>query len=89
MANVRNESRTMAMEVCFSFNFVVVFDFNLFPVPPSKAKSIGDVLMYRQNAATWYLFFSLFYNAHCLLTHRIILRYYRRCAVNKKKNPQN
>jgi hypothetical protein len=28
----------------------VVFDFNLYPVPQSKAKSIGDVLMDRQNA---------------------------------------
>ncbi len=46
MANVRNRSRTMAIEVCFSFNFAAVIDFNLFPVLPSKAKSIGDVLMY-------------------------------------------
>jgi hypothetical protein len=75
MANVGNGSRTLAIEVCFSFNFVVVFDFNLFPVPPSKAKSIGDVLTNRQNAATWYLVFLLFYNVHCLLTHRIILPY--------------
>jgi hypothetical protein len=43
MANVGNGSRTMAIEVCFSFYFAVVFDFNLFPVPPSKAKSKGDV----------------------------------------------
>jgi hypothetical protein len=41
----------MTIEVCFSFNFDVVFDFNLFPVPLSKAKSIGDVLTSRQNAA--------------------------------------
>ncbi len=44
MANVGNGSRTMAIEVCFSFNFGFVFDFNLFPVPPSKAKSIGNVI---------------------------------------------
>ena len=60
MANVGNGSRAMAIEVCFSFNFDVVFDFNLSPVPPSKAKSIGDVLTNRQNAATWYLVFSFF-----------------------------
>jgi hypothetical protein len=66
-----NGSRTMAIEVCFSFNFAVVFDFNLFPVPPSKskAKSIGNVL---NIVATW--FFFLFYNTHCLLTHKVILR---------------
>ncbi len=56
MANVGSVSRTMAIEVCFSFNFAVVFDFNLFPVPPSKAKSIGEVLTNSQNAATQYLF---------------------------------
>ncbi len=60
MANVSNGPQTMPIEVCFSFNFAVVFDFNLFPVPPSKAKSIGDVLTNRQNAATWNLFFFRF-----------------------------
>ncbi len=44
MANVGNGSRAIVIEVCFSFNFPVVFYFNLFPVPPSIAKSIGDVL---------------------------------------------
>jgi hypothetical protein len=28
--------RTVAIEVCLLFNFAVVFDFNLCPVPPSK-----------------------------------------------------
>jgi hypothetical protein len=28
----------VAIKVCFSFNFVVVFDLQIFPVPPSKAK---------------------------------------------------
>jgi hypothetical protein len=51
MANVSNGSRTVTIEVCFSFNFAFVFDFHLFPVPPNKAKSIGDVLTKRQNAA--------------------------------------
>ncbi len=63
MANVSNRPQTMAIEVCFSFHFAFVFDFNLFPVPPSKAKSIGDVHTNRQNAATWYLFFSLLQRA--------------------------
>jgi hypothetical protein len=47
MATVRNGSRTVAIEVSFSFNFAVVFDFNLIPVPPRKAKAIGDVLTNR------------------------------------------
>ncbi len=75
MANVSNGSRTMAIEVCFSFIFAFVFAFNQIPVPPSKTKSIGDVLTNRQNAATWYLVFLLFQKVNCLLTHRIILRY--------------
>ncbi len=68
MANEGNGSRTMVIEVCLSFNFPVVFYFNLFPVPPSKAKSIGKM---RQLVTCFFLF----YNAHCLLTHRIVLRY--------------
>jgi hypothetical protein len=44
-------SRTVAIEVCLSFNLVVIFNFNVFPFPPSKAKSIGDVPMNRENAA--------------------------------------
>jgi hypothetical protein len=73
MANVGNGFRTLAIEVCFSFNFAVVVDFNLFPVPPSKAKSIGDVLTNRQNAATWYLVFPLFYNVHYTPNHPALL----------------
>ncbi len=73
MANAGIGSRTMAIEVCFSFNFAFGFDFNLFPVPPSKAKSIGDVLTNRQNAATWYLFFSLFQRAIDAPNHPALL----------------
>jgi hypothetical protein len=47
----RNRSRTVAIEVCLLFNFAVVFTFNLFSFPPSKAQSIGDVPMNRKNAA--------------------------------------
>jgi hypothetical protein len=71
------------------FNFAVVFDFNLFPVPTSKSQFIGNVLMNRQNAAIRSMVSFLFYNAHCLLTHCIILRYYRRCVVNRKKSAKN
>ncbi len=31
-----------------SFNFAVVFNFNVFPFPPSKAQFLGDVPMNRQ-----------------------------------------
>ncbi len=48
MTNVRNGSRTVAIEVFFSFKFAVIFDFNLFPVPPSKA-TIGDGNTNKQN----------------------------------------
>jgi hypothetical protein len=34
-----------------SFNFAVVSDFNLFPVPPSEAQFTDNVLMNRQNVA--------------------------------------
>jgi hypothetical protein len=56
MTNVGNGYRTMVIEVCFSFNFAVGFDFNLFPVPPSKAKSIGDVFTKgkTRQLATWF-----------------------------------
>jgi hypothetical protein len=55
--------------LCVPFNFAVVFDFNLFPVPTSKSQFIGNVLMNRQNAAIRSMASFLFYNAHCLLTH--------------------
>jgi hypothetical protein len=76
MAIIPKGSLTVAIKVCFSFNFAVVFAFQVFPVPPSKGNSIGNFLTNRQNAATWYMFFFLlFNNAHCLLTQRIILHY--------------
>jgi hypothetical protein len=51
VANVRKRSQTVAIEVCLSFNLVVISNFNVFPFPPSKAQSSGDVPMNRQNAA--------------------------------------
>ena len=63
MPNVHNMSLTAAIDVLFSLNFAVVFDFNVFPFPPSKQKLIGDVPMNRQNAAVRRIFFSLLYRA--------------------------
>ncbi len=37
VANVRNRSSTVAIEVCLSFNFFV-FGFNISPVLPRKAQ---------------------------------------------------
>jgi hypothetical protein len=59
MAKVRNRSQTVTIDVYFSFSFAVVLDFNQFPVPPSEAKSTGDVLMNRQNAEIRSMFFCL------------------------------
>ncbi len=46
-----NFARTAAIDVLFSINFAVFFDFMYFRFRPSKAKSIGNVLTNRQNAA--------------------------------------
>ena len=51
MPNVHNMSLTAAIDVLFSVNFPVVFDFMYFCFRPSKAKSMGNVLPNRQNAA--------------------------------------
>jgi hypothetical protein len=49
--NVHNMSLTVAIDVLFSVNFAVVFDFMYFRFRLSKAKSIGNVLTNWQNAA--------------------------------------
>jgi hypothetical protein len=49
--NVHNMSLTAAIDVLFSVNFAVVFDFMYFCFRPSKAKLKGNVLTNRQNAA--------------------------------------
>ncbi len=46
-----NLSGTAAIDVLFSINFAVLFDFMYFRFRPSKAKWIGDVLTNGQNAA--------------------------------------
>jgi hypothetical protein len=51
VSNCPNSARTAAIEVRFSLNFAVVFVFIYFRFRPSKAKSIGNVLPNRQNAA--------------------------------------
>ncbi len=51
MPNVHNISLTAAIDVLFSVNFSVVFDFMYFRFHPSTAKSVGNVLLNRQNAA--------------------------------------
>jgi hypothetical protein len=50
---VHNMSLTAA--ILFSLNFAVVFDFMYFRFRPSKAKSIGNVLTNRENAANFCL----------------------------------
>ncbi len=56
--------RTVAIEVCLLFNFAVVFDFNLCPVPPCKTQFIKKCPHDRQNAAIRSMvFFFLLYLA--------------------------
>jgi hypothetical protein len=42
---------------CFIF---LSSSFKCFPFSPSKTNLLGDFLMNRQNAATWYMFFFSF-----------------------------
>ncbi len=51
MSNGPNLPRTAAIDVLFSINSAVVFDFMYFRFRPSKAKSIGNFLTNRQNSA--------------------------------------
>ncbi len=72
VSNCPNLPRTSAIDQ--SINFAVVFDFAYFRFRPSTAKWIGIVLPNRRNAVIRSMFFFLLYTAHCLLTHRVILR---------------
>jgi hypothetical protein len=45
--------RTVAFEVSLLFNLAVVFIFNVFPFPPSKAQSLGNVPMNKKNEANY------------------------------------
>ncbi len=74
VANVRKRSRTMAITVCLSFNLDVVYNFNVFPFPLSKAQSLGDVPMNRQNASNcshpfWTIFVVCVLMQRCTLHH--------------------
>ncbi len=51
MAYVRHRPRIVAIDVLLSYNFGVVFNFNVFPFPPSKAHFLDKVPMNRQNVA--------------------------------------
>jgi len=48
---VRNRSQIIAINDLMSFNFAVVFTFDVFPFPQSKAQFLGDVPMNRRNTA--------------------------------------
>jgi hypothetical protein len=74
VSNGPNLSRTEAIEVRFSLNFAVVFDFTNFRFRPRKAKWIGIVSPKWRYATIRSMFFSLLYTAHCLLTHRVSRR---------------
>jgi hypothetical protein len=54
MSNCPNLARTAAIEVRFSLNFAVVFDFPYFRFRASKAKLIGIVLPNWRNAASFF-----------------------------------
>ncbi len=60
VSNICNMSRTAAIDVLFSFNFTVVFDFIYFRFHPSKAKWIATVLTNRRNPAIRSMFFFSF-----------------------------
>ncbi len=60
-----NLARTAAIEVRFSINFAVVFDFIYFRFRPSKAKWIGNVLPNRWNAVNYLQRFFFWINFIC------------------------
>ncbi len=87
MANDRNWNRTAAVEVCLPFNFAVVFDFMYFRFRPSKAKSIGSVLMNRQKATKsdpCFFFSFIMRTAYWRIESFCVIR---QCAANRKKIP--
>jgi hypothetical protein len=97
VANVRNMSRTMAIEVCLPFNLSGIFDFMYLRFCHSKGKSIADVCMNSRNEAVRSMvFFSLFLTRntvckllnsnsgpYCLLTQVAGLHQYRISAQAK------
>ncbi len=45
MAYVWHRSRIVAIDFLLSFDFAVVFNFNVYPFPQSKAQFLGNVYM--------------------------------------------
>ncbi len=67
MPNVPNMTLTAAIDVLFSLDFAVIFDFMYFRFRPSTAKSIGNALTNRHNAANFLLrFFFLISFVRCV-----------------------
>jgi hypothetical protein len=83
-----NLARTTAIEVRFSINFAVGFNFTYFRFRPSNAKWIGDVLPNRRNTTIRSMFFSSFIMriAYWCTESVCVLR---ECAANCKKSPWN
>ncbi len=83
-----NLARTAAIEVLFSINFAVDFNFTYFRFRPSNVKWICDVLPKRRNATIRSMFFSSFLMriAYWRTESVCVLR---QCAANYKKSPRN
>jgi hypothetical protein len=47
----------MAIDVLLSYHFAVVFNFNVFPFPPSKPQFLGDVSMNFRPCYKYFMFF--------------------------------
>ncbi len=84
MPNVHIMSLTAAIDVLFSVNFAVAFDFMYFRFRPSKAKWIGNVLPNRRNAVIRSMLFFSFITrfAYWRTESSCVIR---RCAANRKK----
>ncbi len=78
-------SRAAAIDVLFSFNFAVVFDFMYFCFRPSKAKWIGNVLTNRRNAAKRSMFFSFSFILRIAYWRTESFCVIRQSGVNRKK----
>ncbi len=67
MSNSPNLARTVAIEVRFSLNFAVIFDFTYFRFRPVKQ---NELALSDQIGKMLQVFF-LLYNAHCILAQRV------------------
>ncbi len=83
-----NLARTAAIEVHFSINFAVVFNFTYFRFRPRNAKWIGDVLPNRRKATIRSMFFSSFIMRIAYWRTETVC-VLRQCAANCKKSPRN